>query len=102
MTVLSTGRWNWSSKLPMMVVLFAVSCGSLWAQQVVPAPVPAAASDTGAGGSSSSTTTGVGAIGISPRSMLTADQIDRVLQQRPEVIVALKSLVAEQLPQKGI
>jgi protein involved in polysaccharide export with SLBB domain len=101
MTALSPGRRVRSSQLLRAVVCFAALCGSLWAQQA-PAPVaPAAATDAGAGASPASGTS-PSAASLSPRSVLSADQIDRILQQRPEVVIELKSLVAEQLQQQGI
>jgi protein involved in polysaccharide export with SLBB domain len=39
---------------------------------------------------------------FSARSSLTATQINSILQQRPELIVELKSLLADQLQQQGI
>ncbi len=39
---------------------------------------------------------------LNPRTSLTAAQIDAVLQQKPELIVELKSLVADQLQQQGL
>jgi hypothetical protein len=39
---------------------------------------------------------------LNPRTSLTAAQIDAVLQQKPELIVDLKSLVADQLQQQGL
>ena len=39
---------------------------------------------------------------INQRSSLTAAQIISILQQRPELVVELKSLVADQLTQQGI
>jgi protein involved in polysaccharide export with SLBB domain len=53
---------------------------------------PAPSADTNA----SSTTS------LNPRTSLTAAQIDAVLQQKPELIVELKSLVADQLQQQGL
>ena len=36
------------------------------------------------------------------RDSLTAAQIGRILQQKPEIVIELKSLVADQLRQQGI
>jgi protein involved in polysaccharide export with SLBB domain len=56
------------------------------------ADAPATTSDTNAGSTTS----------LNPRTSLTAAQIDAVLQQKPELIVELKSLVADQLQQQGL
>ena len=44
----------------------------------------------------------VAALAVPPRDSLTAAQIEAILQQRPELIVELKSLLAEQLQQQSI
>jgi protein involved in polysaccharide export with SLBB domain len=53
---------------------------------------PAPAADANASSSAS----------LNPRTSLTAAQIDAVLQQKPELFVDLKSLVADQLQQQGL
>jgi protein involved in polysaccharide export with SLBB domain len=79
-----------------------VQGGFAFSQQITnPTAAPTAAgagADPLAGDSNGST----GTASLNPRVSLTAAQIDAVLQQKPELIVELKSLVADQLQQQGI
>lgn len=76
-------------------------CGSVLAQQVA-APVTSPGSSTTDTTSSAPDTTGSSTSPFNQRSSLTASQIIAILQQRPELVVELKSLVADQLQQQGI
>jgi protein involved in polysaccharide export with SLBB domain len=60
------------------------------------------ATDADSSTASTASTTSAGSTGVNPRGSLTAAQINAVLQQKPELIVELKSLVADQLQQQGI
>jgi protein involved in polysaccharide export with SLBB domain len=74
-------------------------CGSVLAQQVAaPATSPGAGTDT----ASAAADTSSSASPFNQRSSLTASQIIAILQQRPELVVELKSVVADQLQQQGI
>jgi protein involved in polysaccharide export with SLBB domain len=95
-----------------LVVLFAL-CGSAFAQQVTPpasSPLSSTTdttssdSDTSSSSSSSSGSQLGGSSGsqLGQRSSLTAAQITLILQQKPELVVELKSLVADQLQQQGV
>jgi len=90
-----------------LVVLFAL-CGSAFAQQVTPpAPSPLSSttdttsSDSDTSSSSGSQLGGSSGSQLGQRSSLTAAQITLILQQKPELVVELKSLVADQLQQQG-
>ena len=80
---------------------FIALCGSAYAQQVEPPAVTpsSAATDTT---SSDSDANRSSASQIGERTSLTAAQIILILQQKPELVVELKSLVADQLQQQGI
>jgi protein involved in polysaccharide export with SLBB domain len=91
-----------------LVVLFAL-CGSAFAQQVTPpAPSPLSSttdttsSDSDTSSSSGSQLGGSSGSQLGQRSSLTAAQITLILQQKPELVVELKSLVADQLQQQGV
>ena len=76
-------------------------CGSLLAQQIAP-PGTSPLSPTTDTTSSDSDVSSSSASQLNQRSSLTASQITSILQQRPELVVELKSLVADQLQQQGI
>jgi protein involved in polysaccharide export with SLBB domain len=82
------------------VALLAM-CSSVLAQQVA-APVTSPGSSTTDTTSSAPDTTSSSTSPFNQRSSLTASQIITILQQRPELVVELKSLVADQLQQQGI
>src|ERR1700721_3405157 len=91
-----------------LVVLFAL-WGSAFAQQVTPpASSPLSpttdttSSDSDSNSSSSSSSSISSGSQLGQRSSLTAAQITLILQQKPELVVELKSLVADQLPQQGV
>jgi protein involved in polysaccharide export with SLBB domain len=91
-----------------LVVLFAL-CGSAFAQQVTPpASSPLSpttdttSSDSDSNSSSSSSSSISSGSQLGQRSSLTAAQITLILQQKPELVVELKSLVADQLQQQGV
>src|SRR5271156_1347489 len=92
--------------LSLRVVAMLALCGSVLAQQVaapptfpgsLPTDTASSASDT-----SSSSTTSSSTSPFNQRTSLTASQIISILQQRPELMVELKSEVADQLQQQGI
>src|ERR1035437_5058016 len=80
------------------LTILAVVSNALAQQQAFPPPPHQQSSDTSSNLSSSDPT------GLSDfsRNSLTAAQIDDVLERRPELVVELKSLVADQLQQQGI
>jgi protein involved in polysaccharide export with SLBB domain len=71
------------------------------AQQVA-VPVASPGSSGNDSTSSAPDTTNSSASPYNQRSSLTASQIIAILQQKPELVVELKSLVADQLQQQGI
>lgn len=76
---------------------------NLLAQQGTNAPVPTGVD--GAGATSSAANAGVpgsSATTLSAQPSLSAAQISAVLQRRPEVVIELKSFVADQAQQKGV
>ncbi len=63
------------------------------------------AQSSSAASSSTSSASGSGldaAIQVNPNNALSAAQIDNILQQRPDIIVEVKSLVADELQQQGV
>jgi protein involved in polysaccharide export with SLBB domain len=91
-----------------LVVLFAL-CGSAFAQQVTPpassplsSTTDTTSSDSDTSSSSGSQLGGSSGSQLGQRSSLTAAQITLILQQKPELVVELKSLVADQLQQQGV
>ena len=91
-----------------LVVLFAL-WGSAFAQQVTaPASSPLSSTtdttstDSDSNSSSSSSSSISSGSQLGQRSSLTAAQITLILQQKPELVVELKSLVADQLQQQGV
>jgi protein involved in polysaccharide export with SLBB domain len=97
--------------LSLRVVALLAMCGSVLAQQVA-APVTSplspstdTTSSDSASSSSSSSDSASSSSSTSPfnqRNSLTASQIISILQQKPELVVELKSMVADQLQQQGI
>src|SRR5580704_11025385 len=87
--------------LSLRVVALLAMCGTVLAQQVA-APVTSPGSSTTDTTSSASDTTSTSTSPFNQRSSLTASQIIAILQQRPELVVELKSEVADQLQQQGI
>jgi protein involved in polysaccharide export with SLBB domain len=86
--------------LSLAVVTLLALCGSSLAQQVAsPGTSPLSSPDTTSSDSDANISSG---LQLNQRSSLTASQIISILQQRPELIVELKSLVADQLQQQGI
>jgi protein involved in polysaccharide export with SLBB domain len=91
-----------------LVVLFAL-WGSAFAQQVTPpassplsSTTDTTSSDSDTSSSSGSQLGGSSGSQLGQRSSLTAAQITLILQQKPELVVELKSLVADQLQQQGV
>src|SRR5271169_1246978 len=96
MKILSTMRLVRCGGFLLLGALLASTCGFLRAQQQASAPAPAAASATTSDANSAlaapdpiSSTTAES----NPRNSLTAAQINAILQQKPEIVVELKSLV---------
>src|ERR1700733_14655200 len=87
--------------LSLRVVALLAMCGSVLAQQVA-APVTSPGSSTTDTASSAPDTTSSSTSPFNQRSSLTASQIIAILQQRPELVVELKSVVADQLQEQGI
>src|ERR1700761_4330271 len=89
------------TQLSLRVVALLALCGSSFAQQVAPpgsSPL-SPSTDTTSSDSDGNSPSG---LQMNQRSSLTASQITSILQQRPELVVELKSLVADQLQQQGI
>jgi protein involved in polysaccharide export with SLBB domain len=82
------------------VVLLAL-CGSSFAQQVA-SPGTSSLSATTDTTSSDSDRNNSPASQFNQRNSLTASQIISILQQKPELVAELKSMVADQLQQQGI
>jgi protein involved in polysaccharide export with SLBB domain len=83
-----------------IMLLAAASCTGLYAQQSLPAPATTVSTDTnGMVARSGGPTANSASLGT--RSSLTAGQIGAILQQKPEVVIEIKSLIAEQLQQQG-
>jgi protein involved in polysaccharide export with SLBB domain len=81
----------------------ALLSASLLAQQGTNAPVPVGPDGSGATPSASNAgTPGSSSTGLSAQPSLSAAQISAVLQRRPEVVIELKSFVADQAQQQGI
>lgn len=101
MTSLSLSRLVERMKRSSWIMLLsAASCTGLYAQQSLPAPALTASTDTNAlAASSAGATASNNRLGT--RSSLTAGQIGAILQQKPEVVIEIKSLIAEQLQQQG-
>src|SRR5271156_4508496 len=87
--------------LSLRVVALLALCGSALAQQVAAPPTLPGSAPTDTA-SSASDTTSSSTSPFNQRTSLTASQIITILQQRPELVVELKSLVADQLQQQGI
>lgn len=87
-------------RCPGIMLLAAAFCSGLYAQQSLPVPAPQASTAANAivpnseGATDSNTRLGT-------RTSLTVGQIGAILQQKPEVVIEIKSLVAEQLQQQG-
>lgn len=80
-------------------MLLAASCSAMRAQQLPPVSASSASADAASASSEGTLSTN---IRPTSRSSLTAGQIDAILQQKPEVVIEIKSLIAEQLQQQGI
>jgi protein involved in polysaccharide export with SLBB domain len=87
--------------LSLRVVALLALCGSAFAQQVAaPATAPLSAGTDAT--SSDSDLNSSSASQFNQHNSLTAAQIISILQQKPELVVELKSLVADQLQQQGV
>lgn len=83
----------------LAVMLLHSVCGVvLWAQQMSSAP--SVGGNGGTGTTSEEATSGN--TRLAPRTALTASQIDEILQQKPEIVIEIKSLMAQQVQQQGI
>jgi len=102
------------SRVMLGLVVFAAMFGQLHAQQQPSTPTGAAPTDNSTKDSSTSSSTdssdatgsglgsSLGSSGsLSSRNSLTAAEIDDILQQKPELVPELKSLIADQLSQQG-
>ena len=95
------------TQLSFWVAALLALCAFGYAQQVTapgsaPGSVPSPGSATTDTTSSDADANSSAGSQINQRSSLTAAQIISILQQRPELVVELKSLVADQLTQQGI
>jgi protein involved in polysaccharide export with SLBB domain len=101
--MLSIVRFARCSRFFLVGTLLASSCGILRAQQPSSASAPAPASTVDTNSTLSTTDPANSTTSEStPRNSLTAAQINAILQQKPEIVVELKSLVADQLTQQGV
>src|ERR1700730_14069793 len=85
----------------LRVVVVLALCGSSFAQQVASpgtSPLSATTDTTSSDSDRNNSSTSQ----FNQRNSLTASQIISILQQKPELVVELKSLVADQLQQQGI
>ncbi len=98
-----------------LVTILIFACGTILSQQLPSAPsstsspLGSSATDTDSNSSTTSdapdsrlTSSSSSSNEFSAASSLTAMQINSILQQRPELIVELKSLLADQLQQQGV
>ena len=83
----------------LRVVVLLALCGSSFAQQVASPGTSPATTDTT---SLDSDVNSSSASQFNQHNSLTASQIISILQQKPELVAELKSLVADQLQQQGI
>jgi protein involved in polysaccharide export with SLBB domain len=81
------------------MLLLVASCSVLCSQDLPASTTPADTNTTSS--SAEATTSSNTGTNLRTRSSLTAGQIDVILQQKPEVVVDIKSLIAEQLQQPG-
>ena len=90
----------------LTVLLLAALCCVVNAQQAQPDSGSSAVASTGASGTSSSQTGDTSSTGslssLNSQGSLTAAQIINILQDKPEVVVELKTFAADQLQQQGI
>jgi len=124
MTKQSAARHSVRDGFSVAAILLAALCCSLHAQQTPAAPsstgtspsapytagsyaaapssaAPASPAATDESGTYSNTA-GPTSATYTSRDSLTAAQIDRLLQEKPEIVIDLKSFVADQLRQQGI
>jgi protein involved in polysaccharide export with SLBB domain len=102
MTMFSTSRFKKRRCLCGVAALLTVFSSCLRAQQIMPSASVSSAKPEPLTNSSVPNATGPNDVDFSQRNSLTATQIGRLLQQKPEVVIELKSLVADQLRQQGI
>jgi protein involved in polysaccharide export with SLBB domain len=89
------------SRLSLKAVALIALCSTTFAQQVTP-PIVAPSSpvaETTSPDSDANTSTG---IQLNQQASLTAQQIISILQQKPDIVEELKSMVADQLQQQGV
>jgi protein involved in polysaccharide export with SLBB domain len=104
MKTLSPTRFTRRTSLSLAVLLLS---SSLFAQQGATASVPTQTDSSGSTSAGDPTISGSNissssASSISAQPSLSAAQIGAVLQRRPEVVIELKSFVADQAQQKGV
>src|ERR1700753_2861652 len=103
---MKTVRNDRFTNFSLRVVVVLALCGSAFAQQVAsPGTSPLSpTADTTSSDSSASSSSASNASGLqfAQRDSLTAAQIISILQQKPELVVELKSQVADQLQQQGV
>ena len=93
-------------KRPGLILAVLLLSSSLLAQQGTTTPVPTgndgAETTPSAASASPSASPSSSATSLSAQPSLSAAQISAVLQRKPEVVIELKSFVADQAQQKGI
>jgi len=102
MTMLSTSRFKKRRYLCGVAALLTIFCSNPRAQQIIPPPSVSSTKPESLTTSSVPNATGLNDVDFGQHNSLTATQIGRLLQQKPEVVIELKSLVADQLRQQGI
>src|ERR1700722_13744652 len=95
---------NRYANFSLRVVAVLALCGSSFAQQVASpgassSPLSATTDTTSSSDSNANNSSGPQ---YNQRNSLTASQIISILQQKPELVVELKSMVADQLQQQGV
>jgi protein involved in polysaccharide export with SLBB domain len=89
-------------KRPGLFLAALLLSSSLLAQQGTTTPVPTGNDVAGTTPSAASASPSSSATSLSAQPSLSAAQISAVLQRKPEVVIELKSFVADQAQQKGV
>src|SRR5271167_4661750 len=89
-------------KRPGLILAVLLLSSSLLAQQGTTTPVPTGNDGAGTTPSAAGASPSSSATSLSAQPSLSAAQISAVLQRKPEVVIELKSFVADQAQQKGV
>jgi protein involved in polysaccharide export with SLBB domain len=89
-------------KRPGLILAVLLLSSSLLAQQGTTTPVPTGSDGAETTPSAASASPSSSATSLSAQPSLSAAQISAVLQRKPEVVIELKSFVADQAQQKGV